>query len=482
MHTGMGSPFTTKTKLLAALSVILLGTFLFTSFVNYHVARESVREELLNSSLPLTGKNIYSEIHTQMMHPILMASSMAGDTFLWDWVHKGEQDLETIQKYLHEIKIKNGFLVAFFVSHISDNYYYNGGVLKKVNPRDPLDVWYYSYLRSRRPYELNVDRSEAENGKLSIFVNRRVTDSEGRLLGVTGVGMDMSKAAKLLQLAREKYEREVYLVNQDGLVQVHPDLAMVESYSIRKDKGLSELADNILTPRDEPATFEFDRDENHILLSTHYIPEFDWYLLVEQNERTALAAARSNLYRTLGIGGAASLLIILLSIFTVNHFQSRIEELITTDSLTGAVNRRGLDEAFELATYRAGREGKPFSIVLIDLDSFKRINDTLGHLEGDRVLALSADGIRNSLRPTDTLGRWGGDEFLILMEGTQDEAVHVARRVNDVLWDLEDGTSLTCSCGIAEYSPGESLDDLVLRADQAMYDAKAKGGSSVLIG
>ncbi|GAB7021707.1 sensor domain-containing diguanylate cyclase [Salidesulfovibrio brasiliensis] len=478
----MKNPVSTKAKLLFALTVILLGTFLLTSFINYHVARESVREELLNSSLPLTGKNIYSEIHTQMMHPILMAKSMAGDTFLWDWVHSGEQDVETIQKFLHEIKIKNGFLIAFYVSHISDKYYYNDGVLKRIHPRDPLDVWYYAFLRSKRPYELNVDHSEAEGGKLSVFVNHRVTDSEGRLLGVTGVGMDMSKAAELLRLAREKYEREVYLVDQEGLVQMHPDLDMVETFSIRKAEGLKELANEILTPREEPTTYEFDRGENHVLLSTHYIPEFDWYLLVEQNESTALAAARSNFYRTLTIGAVASLLIILLSILTVNHFQGRIEDLISTDALTGAVNRRGLDEAFEMAAYRTDRSGQPFSIILIDLDSFKRINDTLGHLEGDRVLGLSADGIRKTLRPTDTLGRWGGDEFLIMMEGGQGEAKAVAERVNDILGNLENGTSLTCSSGVAEYRVGETLDDLVLRADQAMYDAKAEGGSKVVIG
>ena len=81
-----------KTKLLIALSIILLASFAATSVINYTVTRDSIREELINSSLPLTGKNIYSEIHSAMMRPILISSSMANDTFLKSWVIDGERD------------------------------------------------------------------------------------------------------------------------------------------------------------------------------------------------------------------------------------------------------------------------------------------------------------------------------------------------------------------------------------------------------
>ena len=126
-----------KAKLLSALSVILLATFVATSLVNYYITRESVREELLNSALPLTGKNIYSEIHSDLMRPILVSSSMAADTFLKEWVLKGEKGAFKLTKYLKEIQTNYNFLTAFFVSSNSDYYYYQEGILKKVGPARP---------------------------------------------------------------------------------------------------------------------------------------------------------------------------------------------------------------------------------------------------------------------------------------------------------------------------------------------------------
>lgn len=468
----------TKNKLLGILAAILVGTFLATSLINYHVTRESVRKELMQSALPLTGKNIYSEIHSVLMRPILAAEAMSNDTFLWHWIASGEKDPGVVARFLREIKAQQGFMLAFFVSHVTDRYFYNEGVLKEVNPRDPLDVWYYAFLRTRKNYMLNVDPSEAEGGKLSIFVNARVEDETGKLLGVAGVGMDMTDAARLLGKATEKYGRLVYLVDQDGLVQVHPDISRIERYSIRKERGLASLADAILRPADEPRSFEFDRNGRHILLSAHYISEFDWYLLVEQDEAKALAPARDNLVRTLCVGAGASILILLLCLMTVNRYQGRIEALITTDALTGAANRRGLDEAFLLAKSRADRKHLPFSIILIDFDEFKSINDTLGHMEGDRVLSEAAQIIQAGIRPTDTLARWGGDEFLILLEDDGVNARAVACRINEELGRMKGVSHVSCSCGIAEYNEGDTLDDLVHRADKAMYEAKESGGGT----
>ncbi len=103
---------TIKTKLLAVLSLILLSSFLATSLINYTVTRDAVREEC---SIPrsLTGKNIYSEIHSTMMKPSLVASSMANDTFLKDWVMRGEKDIHALSRYLSAINSKYGFISTF---------------------------------------------------------------------------------------------------------------------------------------------------------------------------------------------------------------------------------------------------------------------------------------------------------------------------------------------------------------------------------
>jgi diguanylate cyclase (GGDEF)-like protein len=465
---------TIKTKLLVALSIILLTSFTVTSVVNYEVTRTAVREELIHSSLPLTGKNIYSEIHSAMMRPILVSSSMANDTFLQDWVSGGEQDPGEIIKYLEELRVKYGFLSTFFVSAKSDKYYYQKGILKRIGPRDPHDVWYYAFLASGKEYDLDVDTNQAEDNKLTIFVNFRVEDDNGKLLGVTGVGVNMDNAVALLDQAQQSYHRNVYLVDQDGLVQVHPDKTRIQRMYITETPGIKDVVAEILKPEAKARNLEYDVDGEHILLSTRYLPEFEWHLIVEQNEGEALTTARNNLIRTLAVGLGASLLIIILCVVTVNHFQARLERMAKTDPLTGAANRRALQERFELALYKTKRYAIPFSVVIIDLDGFKAINDSLGHIEGDTILKSVAEVIARSLRPTDMLARWGGDEFLILMDGASDEASVVSERIRSFMPVGPANTRISFSCGIAQFMEGDDLNTLTHRADSAMYAAKGK--------
>ncbi|HKI82498.1 MAG TPA: sensor domain-containing diguanylate cyclase [Pseudodesulfovibrio sp.] len=461
-----------KTKLITALTLILLVAFLATSLINYAFTRASVREELLNSALPLTGKNIYSEIHADMLRPILASTSMANDAFLKNWIRSGEKDLGAITRYLSDLRNKYGFLTTFFVSAKSDNYYYQDGILKKIGPRDPHDVWYFAFVRKDVEFALDVDTNEAEKNKLTIFVNFRVEDENGRLLGVAGVGINIDRVTGLLEKANRQYHREVYLVDQDGLVQVHRDKSRIERYYISKAGGIRDVARAILVPRDDSRSFQYDWDGEHYLLSTRYIPELKWFLVVEQSESSALASARNNLMRTVIIGLLASILIIVLCSITINHYQGRLEKLIKTDPLTGAANRRALDEAFGQFAYKAERYGTPFSAVILDLDKFKAINDEYGHLAGDDVLKDVAATTRRIIRPTDTLARWGGDEFLILMNGGLEEAGALTKRVGQALEGGERDIPITFSHGLAEYGKGDTLESMTHRADQAMYRSK----------
>ncbi|MGE4424669.1 MAG: diguanylate cyclase [Pseudodesulfovibrio sp.] len=461
-----------KTKLITALTLILLVSFLATSLINYAFTRATVREELLNSSLPLTGKNIYSEVHADMLRPILVSTSMANDAFLKNWIKSGETDLGAITRYLSDLRDKYGFLTTFFVSATSDNYYTQNGILKKIGPRDPHDVWYFAFVRKNVEYALDVDTNESEGGQLTIFVNFRVEDGNGRLLGVAGVGVNIDRVTGLLEKARHDYHREVYLVDRDGLVQVHRDKSRIERYYITKAGGIRDVAQAILVPRDDSRSFQYDWDGEHYLLSTRYIPELKWFLIVEQSESSALASARNNLVRTVIIGLLASILIIVLCSITINHYQGRLERLAKTDPLTGAANRRALEEAFEQFSYKAERYGRLFSAVIIDLNKFKAINDEYGHLAGDNVLKEVVATTRRIIRPTDVLARWGGDEFLILMDGGIEEAGALAERVGCALADEELDIRVTFSHGLARFEKGDTLESMTHRADQAMYRSK----------
>lgn len=149
-----------------------------------------------------------------------------------------------------------------------------------------------------------------------------------------------------------------------------------------------------------------------------------------------------------------------------------------TDSLTGLLNRSTLDKRFAEEIERAKRYSRSFSVILLDIDHFKQVNDGFGHLAGDRVLTACAALLRASTRGTDVVGRWGGEEFLILCPETAgSEALRVADRICAAArtHDFDTGRPQTLSAGAAELCAADDLDSLLQRADAALYLAKGAG-------
>lgn len=155
------------------------------------------------------------------------------------------------------------------------------------------------------------------------------------------------------------------------------------------------------------------------------------------------------------------------------------------DELTGLYNRRQANEILQLELERRQRYGTPVSIALLDIDRFKPVNDNHGHATGDQVLQGIASLLLRRLRSNDRVARWGGEEFLMILPHTT--AYCAAEAANGVREALAQATftgdlKITASLGVAEYDPGESLDDFVERADQALYRAKSQGRNRVELG
>jgi diguanylate cyclase (GGDEF)-like protein len=161
--------------------------------------------------------------------------------------------------------------------------------------------------------------------------------------------------------------------------------------------------------------------------------------------------------------------------------QQRIEQLAYTDALTGLPNRLMLSQRVEFALHMAERDGNEFAVLFVDLDRFKNINDSLGHLFGDRVLVEVASRLLACLRQVDTLCRLGGDEFVLYLHAADSAGAEmVARRVIESLaqpFQMDElHFSVSCSIGIAMFpADGLSMDDLIKCADTAMYSAKERG-------
>jgi len=163
----------------------------------------------------------------------------------------------------------------------------------------------------------------------------------------------------------------------------------------------------------------------------------------------------------------------------------RIEELAELDELTGAFNRRCIMRVLEEDIARGRRHGQPCSIALIDLDWFKRINDVYGHPTGDEVLRTFAITMFANIRSVDRFGRYGGEEFLLVLPDlATDGAVRALDRLRAIIaepdWSaFSPGMKVTISAGIATLKPDETPDTFLARADRALYAAKARGRNRI---
>ena len=167
---------------------------------------------------------------------------------------------------------------------------------------------------------------------------------------------------------------------------------------------------------------------------------------------------------------------------------AQIEELVRNDDLTGIANRRGVMERLQQCINTAKRNDTPFCIALLDIDYFKNVNDRYGHHGGDQVLRAFGQLLASQIRATDFAGRYGGEEFLLVLSDTNSSHAGVLleriRELTESLsWSqlIHEDLQVTCTLGATQYRPGETAETLISRADVAMYQGKVAGRNRVVI-
>jgi len=173
-----------------------------------------------------------------------------------------------------------------------------------------------------------------------------------------------------------------------------------------------------------------------------------------------------------------------LVLMATDRVRTEFEHLASHDSLTNALTRRNLTKICQQELERCNRHGRAMSILLIDIDHFKAINDNYGHQAGDRALVLFVAAVNTLLRRADAIGRLGGEEFVVVLPETPTEVARVvAERIRTKVRELNHPGKFTVSIGVATNVPGkDSVDGLMARADRAMYQAKQLGRDQVVLG
>jgi len=461
------------------IGLLLFGGFALTSLFSFFSARNSLRHQIADSQLPLISDNIYSEIQRDMLAPIFISSFMASDTFLRDWVLQGEKDVERMTRYLREVKNRYRTITSFFISDKSRIYYHFNGILKTVSPDDPLDEWYFRVRDMPDLYEINVDPDMANKDTMTIFINYRVFDYNNTCIGATGIGLTVNAVTSRIEQYQRVYGRQIYFVDGNGTIRLHGRGFHSPNRQLQQVDGVGEIADKILTS--DTGSFRVERNGSIVFLNTRFIPEFGWFLIVEQEEGPVLQNIAKALATNLFICLLVSLLVLWLAAARLSSYHRRIEHMAITDNLTQTYNRHAFSAIYKQILKQSQRDNTFFSVLLLDIDYFKRINDRYGHHVGDQVIQEVVEHLQNTLRVSDPIFRWGGEEFLVLLKdcSLQDacitgEKILEAIRTHTFVTG-KDQVHITASIGAAEFVDGENPDTLIARADSALYQAKKEG-------
>lgn len=464
-----------KYRINLIISISIFIGFFLTLIIHTATYNSIIKEDIQNIS-KLSSTNIYSEINNELTKPIFVSLTMANDSFLINWLERekmGLAQVDELSTYLNGLKNKYDYNSVFLVSATTLDYYHYKGLNKTVSKEDEHDQWYFNFLALDKPYVLDVDVDEVDNNTLTIFVNCRIEDPNGTILGVVGVGLEMDEVQRILATFENAYDLEAFLVDEDGLVQVHTNNSLIESYNINEDEYINNFSDEIFSNKSSLESFRYNEHGIDGYLITRYVDELDWTLFVRKDT----SVLQKTFYSQIGEVTLVVFIVILAVTLLINNvikgYQDKMNAMTVTDELTSLLNRRGFNRILSVAL--SGSD--PFTAFIFDIDDFKKLNDKYGHLFGDKIISLLAYKCQQVIGEHGTVARWGGDEFAGLISLNQEDATSLLNALQEQI-DKDPTFSeyhITISIGATGSRLTDTPDLIYSRADRALYISKNQG-------
>jgi diguanylate cyclase (GGDEF)-like protein/PAS domain S-box-containing protein len=414
-------------------------------------------------------EELLSAFDTARLKPELLINSGPLAFFLWE--KKEGWPVRDASKSVYEL---TGYTVEEFLSGEID-------YASLIHPEDlegvSQEVATYTNTNkdfwTHQPYRIIT-----KDGKVKWVLDHTVSvkDNEGNIIGYYGYVMDISEfyeKEELFRLLAENNPNGVILYDfqEDKIVYANQVFLRVIKYQEEEVIGKSVLA--FVDPKDlerakriiERGTVGRRKPLEVILRLTTKAGKVKWFKLVGH-----VVICKNKEHS----------LITLMDITMEKERERRLFYLATTDKLTKLLNRHAGIKMFENLLYQAQRYGVPLSLLILDIDNFKKINDELGHLAGDLALCRVAKAIKKGIRKSDVAIRWGGEEFLLLLPHTANP-LPIGERIRKLINAISiDGYGLlSVSVGATTYRKGDTIDSMVQRADSALYSAKRKGKNRV---
>tara|TARA_R110000737_G_scaffold230765_1_gene244305 strand:- start:836 stop:2269 length:1434 start_codon:yes stop_codon:yes gene_type:complete len=465
---------------IAVIFFVTIVTVILASYLTLKDVINSHNQQVQSAVTPL-----FSLVHSEILRPLNVANFMANNQFIIDYANQDTLEKDTILAYLK--KVSNSYNMVAFVALEKHDFMLDSNAKEAtLNSKDA--EWFYRL--KDLPGEQFTDIGNTENPHL--YFDNKIFNRAGEFIGFTGVALDLNYFAGKFQEYSDRFGFELIFVDSNNVITLSSSNILKSESNHRKNlmTTLSELPwyQSLINNNADinlSAEVMYTTKEN-VLISQMPIQELNWRMFIvsppasQQNEYWKIFIGRFVLFFFIAI------IFYILLLKTINYFKARLIKDSETDYLTQLPNRSHVHSRFE----KIAHSHKNLSVVVADVDDFKLINDSHGHLVGDDVLRIIAEQLSQTLRKIDVVGRWGGEEFVMLLPDTTASQAHsIVERIRTNIAAISFPISTTSgsftttiSFGVCQFPlEGKTIIDYIEAADKALYQAKHNGKNQTVI-
>ena len=453
---------------------IIMTISMSASIISCMISINRISDKNSESNSMLIARMVNDSIENEFLRPIVVAETMSNDYSLKEYMKKSGEDSPAaveneVASYLDSIRTGFGYQMVFAVCDASKAYYTYDGISKYVDTeKNEHDIWYQLFLKEGKHYDLDVDTDEANHWELSVFVNTEITDENGNFLGICGVGVEMTGLQKLLKQFEDKYNVKINLIDKEGLIQVDSDTKRIEQ----------EYLEHSYLEHVDSSEFYYEEGPETSRM-TKYMEDLDWYLVVEDYDPDKMNVLELTTSSIIIFVIGLMMMGIVFSVIYIRERKASKElmerrKISITDDMTGFFNRRAYEE--DCTKILENNSVSKITIIMMDVNGLKTVNDTLGHMAGDELIIGAAKCIQTAMGEFGKVYRTGGDEFVALLECTKDQLNDMLQTFGHITdsWKGNYQCGLSISKGIVVGKEHEDLtiDEMKELADKLMYEDK----------
>lgn len=468
---------------ITAVFVITIIVIVATSFFTFKEIFARSTQKQQEAIMPL-----FSLITSEIIRPITVSQYMASDPFLLNYIQQDQIDDDVIFNYI--TSVSNKFNTLSFIAMEKHQRLIDSN--KKVTNLSGKDAEWYHRLKAIDKTEF-TDFGDAKNPHL--FFDVKMFSEQQEFLGFIGLAVDLDHFSTKFQEFKESFGFEIYFLDENDHITLSSSQLMKTSFHHRRDNltNINELEwyqnyqrtkQNNIDSNSDNSVFNFSND--NLIITQIPLKELGWRVFIVAPPVTEQTAYWQIFMQKLIIFLLVSFALYYIFTSCINKFRTDLVKDSETDFLTQLPNRSFIHWKFS----QLSNEFDHVSVVIADIDNFKVLNDTYGHVFGDDVLKIIAEKLGENLRNIDLVGRWGGEEFIFILPDTN--AKQAQKIVNRIRLNIAktpftpSSTSkkfnVTVSFGISDSDlAGVELEEILIKADQALYSAKTNGRNQVVV-